>query len=72
MPYRTHRDEPLPPADTSGDTDLLPGALLLWLASVACCAHRLVRREPFSGEADLAMICVILLPFAAFRSIKKV
>jgi hypothetical protein len=70
MPYRTHRGASEAPS--SGDGDLLPIGLVFWIASVAIVAHHILEHEPLTGEAELAMCCVFLVPLLAIRSIKKV
>jgi hypothetical protein len=72
VPYRTHHVEPPQAPDTRGDDDLLPIALVFWIASVAVCAHHLLEHLPFTREAELAAICVLFVPLVALRSIKKV
>jgi hypothetical protein len=72
VPYRTHRRDSSCSRETPGDGDLLPVALVLWCASVAFSAHQVTLRQSFSGDAILAMICVLAVPYAAVRGIKKV
>ncbi len=72
MPYR--RPAPAaaePRAIDDDEVALLPVAILLWVASVASCALHIARGEPLDGEATLGALCVIGLPYLAFRHIKE-
>jgi hypothetical protein len=60
---RRHRTEAtLPPADASGDWDLVPVAIILWLGSVARVAFGALGGEAFRAEATLALYVVVLIP----------
>jgi hypothetical protein len=45
------------------DSDLLVVGALLWIASVARVVLELVHGRQFGGEATLALLCVIALPW---------
>lgn len=45
------------------DRDLLPVLLLFWMASVARVAFAVAHHETFGGEATLATLAVVLVPF---------
>jgi hypothetical protein len=49
--------------EARGDRDLLPVAIILWLASVARVGYGLWEREVFDAEATLALLCVVLIPW---------
>jgi hypothetical protein len=72
VPYRSHHAEPTQASEPTGDSDLLPAALILWIASVTHAVHAIAAHEPVSGITELAMGCAILLPLAVVRMIKKV
>jgi hypothetical protein len=45
-----------------GDGDLVPVAIILFLASVGRLAAAIVKHEVFRAEATFALLCVIALP----------
>ena len=54
----------LPAAEPFGrDADLVPVAIVLWLASVVRVTLGIVQAETFGPEASLALACCIGIPF---------
>jgi len=45
------------------DGDLVPVLLVFWLGSVARAAFGIARQETFGGEATLAAVAVLLVPW---------
>lgn len=45
------------------DRDLLPMAVVVWLASVVRVAVGLANRDPIDAEATLALACVLWIPW---------
>ena len=62
LPGRRRTFGPLPPANDRGDWDLVPGAVILWLGSVARVAFGASSGEAFRAEGTLAFYVVVLLP----------
>ena len=62
------KPERLPETPSNGDLDLLPGAVILWLGSVARVIAGAPGREAFEGEATAALVCALLIPCWALWS----
>jgi hypothetical protein len=69
-PYR-EPTERAPEREDEGDRDLVPAGFVLWIASVALCAHRVAQHEAIRGHEVLAAMCVVALPYAVVRALRK-
>ncbi len=65
--YRSVTRRDLPLDIPAGDSDLRPIAIVLWVASLIRVGFAVANGQVFGVEATLALICVVLLPFSAFR-----
>jgi len=79
LPYRTPpRDPPEPPAVPerskgkpffiAGDRELLPIAIILWLAALAQVIHVVAHGATFGALPTFALVCVFGIPSLFWRS----
>jgi len=66
--YRAVARRDLPLDLPSGDSDLLPMAVFLWLCSVLRAVLTFVHGRAFDVEATLALLCVLALPLYLLRA----
>ncbi len=52
----------------AGDTDLVPIAVVLWIATVARVILAVLHHETFGAEATFALFCSALLPWFVYRA----
>ncbi len=61
--YRGVDRRDLPLSFGMGDSDLVPVALVLWLATIARVVLAVLHHEVFGAEATFALFCAVLLPW---------
>jgi hypothetical protein len=66
--YRSIARHDLPLEIPSGDSDLRPIAVLLWIGSVVRVVLAFWHRETFDIEATLALFCALGIPLLFLRS----
>ncbi len=69
--YRSVARRDLPLGLTGGDSDLVPVALMLWIASLARVILALLHHEAFAAEASFALLCVVALPWFVFNARRR-
>lgn len=58
----------LPLSIGAGDADLVPIAVVLWVATVARVILAVLHHETFGAEATFALFCTVLLPWFVYRA----
>jgi hypothetical protein len=58
-----------PSPEVPDDSDLLPIAVILWLASVVRVGYALWVREILGVESTLALACIVLIPWLLWSSL---
>ncbi|MEO6598708.1 MAG: hypothetical protein ABIQ16_02465 [Polyangiaceae bacterium] len=61
--HRSVARRDLPLSIGGGDSDLVPVAVVLWLATLARVVLAVLHREVFGAEATLALLCAVVLPW---------
>jgi len=56
------------PLTVAGDSDLVPVAVVLWLASLARVILAVLHGEVFGAEATFALLCTMLLPWFVLKA----
>ena len=66
--YRAVVRRDLPLSIAAGDSDLVPVAVVLWLATVARVFLAVLHHEVFGAEATFALFCAVLLPWFVLKA----
>jgi len=66
--YRGVARRDLPLGIGVGDSDLVPVAVVLWLATVARVVLAILHHEVFGAEATFALSCTVLLPWFVLKA----
>lgn len=66
--YRSVARRDLPLSIGVGDSDLIPVAVVLWLATVARVVLAALHHEVFGAEASFALLCTVLLPWFVVKA----
>lgn len=66
--YRSVARRDLPLSIGGGDSDLIPVALVLWLATVTRVVLAVLHHEVFGAEATFALLCAVVLPWFVLKA----
>lgn len=66
--YRSVARRDLPLSIGVGDSDLVPVAVVLWLATIARVVLAVLHHEVFGAEATFALFCAVLLPWFVLKT----
>lgn len=66
--YRGVAQRDLPLSVANGDSDLVPIAVILWIASAARVILAVLHHETFGAEATFALFCAVLLPVFVLKA----
>lgn len=70
LPYRAKPSAPRPARSLWPDRDLVPGACILWAASLCRSLLALERGETFGAEGTLALLITLALPVVALAALR--